>query len=309
MKRVLSLLIILVALVFTVQSMATVDTSKTPSTKSYTITTDAKFPYSAKRESGSGASVKLLATEVNPDLNEEVTLRLECRLARGVSRKAKSEKATIRFRIPKGMEIISGDTLWIGSITRGQTLAREIVIKPIEREYFLCCGSFDVEGYYIDGEKRYPPSGYKTIDWGSNEIKIQVKGAPSPRVKRISQVIEKLKKELKELKKELKEIEEGKAPKDTSGHPLRPRPIPPWLNQVDKRTGKLVPYDSHTPDSLKAILDSLRQEYESLSQELYRRKNPGIGIPLKLNELATEGSYDLQAVKEGKAERTQFFKS
>ena len=80
MKRFLSLLIVLVALVFTVQSMATVDTSKTPSTKSYTTTTNPKFPYSAKWGISTGPDVKLLATEINPDLNEEVTLRLECTL-------------------------------------------------------------------------------------------------------------------------------------------------------------------------------------------------------------------------------------
>ena len=257
MKRILSLLIVLFALVFTVQAVALANSETTDISK--------KFPYSAKAGGGSGPEVKLLATEINPDLYQEVTLRLECGLARGVFRKAKLEKATIRFQIPKGMEIVSGDTLWIGAIARGQTVVREIVIKPTEKERFFCYGFFDIEGYYIDGEKRYPPSGYKVIGFGSKVIRIKVKGAPDPRVKRIKKAIE-------ELKKELKEVEEGKAPKDTSGYPLRPRPIPPWLNQVDKRTGKLVPYDSLTPDSLKIILDSLQQEYEKLSNKLYYHK-------------------------------------
>jgi len=284
MKRALSLLIVLFALVFTVQAVALANSETTDISK--------KFPYSAKSGEIRGPLLKLFATEVNPDLNEEITLRLEC-----TPDGPDVEELTIRFGIPKGIEIISGDTLWTGTVEKGHTIVREIVIKPVKRECFLCYGFCDAEGYYIRGDKRYSASGFS-----DKIIQIKVKGAPDPRVKRIKEALE-------ELKKELKEVEEGKAPKDTSGHPLRPRPIPPWLNQVDKRTGKLVPYDSHTPDSLKAILDSLRQEYESLSQELYRRKNPGIGIPLKLNELATEGSYDLQAVKEGKAERTQFFKS
>jgi len=223
----------------------------------------------------------------------------------GNAKLEKLEKSTIRFRIPKGMEIVSGDTLWTGAIARGQTLVREIVIEPIEKERFLCHGSMVVEGYYIDGEKRYPPSGCKVIGIGSKEIEIKVKGAEDPRVKMLKEAIE-------ELKKELKGVEEGKAPEDTSGHPPGVRWGPPLLNvapRLDATGREVAPCDSVYQDSLSVLLDSLQQEYDSLSQELYRKKNPGIGIPLKLNELATEGSYDLQAGKESKAKRTQFLKS
>ncbi len=295
MKRILGLLIVLVALVFLVQAMATVDTSKSTSTKSYTTTTNPKFPYSAKWGSSTGPRIKLFATEINPDLNEVITLRLEC----SPGGRVEAEKATIRFKIPGGMEVISGDTLWSGAVARDETVVQEIVIKPVKRERFLCYGYFDVKGYYVNGGKKYSVSGF-----GDKGIQIKVKGAPDPRVKMLKKAIEK-------LKKELKEVEEGKVPKDTSGHPPGFRIVEPLFGapKLTPSGVEVVPADTLIPDSLRAILDSLQQEYDSLSHELYRKKNPGIGIPLKLNESSPKGSYDLQAVGEGKVKRTQFLKS
>ncbi len=281
MKRVLNLLIVLFALVLSVQTLATIITSET--SNSDTATTNPKFPYSDIGGSSTGPEIKLFATEINPDLNEEVTLRLEC----SAGGRLVAEKATIRFKIPGGMEVISGDTLWSGAAGMGETVVREIVIKPVERERFLCYGYFDVKGYYPSGEKKYSVSGF-----GDKVIQIKVKGAPDPRVKMIKKAIE-------ELKKELKEVEEGKVPKDTSGHPPGVRWGPPLLNvapRLDAKGREIAPCDSVDQDSLSALLDSLQQEYDSLSHELWRKKNPGIGIPLKLNESSPKGSYDIQAV-------------
>jgi len=284
MKRVL-VVIILVVLFFPVQATLALDGISTEK-KSQT-----EFVYV---DSGGGemqvapVQIKLSAdrAKMEVDLNELITFRLEC------SPLINAPNSTILFyRIPSWVEVVSNDTVWTVNMEKGGKAVRELVVKPTQRRRFRIFGGF----VFSEGKRGLAEC--RSLDF-------IVKGTPDPRIKMIKKAIE-------ELKKELKEVEEGKVPKDTSGHPPGFRIVEPLFGapKLTPSGVEVVPADTLIPDSLRAILDSLQQEYDSLSHELYRKKNPGIGIPLKLNESSPKGSYDLQAVGEGKVKRTQFLKS
>lgn len=181
--------------------------------------------------------VKLSASNLTPDVNEPITIKLEY-----TPRMDAPNSHVVFYRIPSWVEILSGDTLWTGDVKKGETVIGEIVIKPTAREVFSIMGS---GGFRLGG------GNHKTL-------KIHVKGAVE-----VPQRILSARTQIDKLQAHLADIKSGKLSKDEA---RRIYPELRWSSvdmpgRTEKSTVQLSQEDS--------LYFALHDTSEKLTEEIY----------------------------------------
>ena len=226
---------------------------KTASLK--TDSSQAKEPMFGKLQAP--VDIKLSASNLTPDVNEPITIRLE------YTPLMDAPNSQVKFYpIPSWVEILSGDTLWTGDVKKGETVVGEIVIKPTLQEVFRIYG---------DGGFPRRGSNYKSV-------KIHVKGAVE-----VPQEILSLRTGISKLQAHLADIKSGKLSKDEA------RKIYPELRwssvdmpgRTEKSTVQLSQEDS--------LYFALHDTSEKLTEEIYGLLYP-VGKAKRLVPLNSDDS-------------------